>query len=99
MRISDWSSDVCSSDLYERVQADAFEQRDLRVDRGLDCRDVHRNGPISRVGARCEPGETFGSVGLHCGSASTGGKLQPVVIGALEAEKGIEPEFGAEELK
>src|SRR3546814_20322193 len=111
MRISDWSSDVCSSDLlqtilgnggigrhgfeetdvllskvigpappkakrpdqpladekrpaYERVQADAFEQRDLRVDRGLDCRYVHPHGPTSPLGARCWTRETFGTDGL-----------------------------------
>src|SRR3546814_4699937 len=50
MRISDWSSDVCSSDLLRRIAA---PRRPFRIERGhqldqraLRGRDVHRAGAV-----------------------------------------------------
>src|SRR3546814_11255575 len=51
MRISDWSSDVCSSDLIERVQHDLAEGRqdaDLYVAAGPRIMDLYRQRIESR---------------------------------------------------
>src|SRR3546814_11351148 len=56
MRISDWSSDVCSSDLGRRVAAPRIgDRRDRLVDRA---RYVERDDPRPMLGA----GEPFGAL-------------------------------------
>src|SRR3546814_20141494 len=41
MRISDWSSDVCSSDLKIRVAAEARDSRDFLIIARTDARTAH----------------------------------------------------------
>src|SRR3546814_18469818 len=55
MRISDWSSDVCSSDLRDRHRVegfafDAFESEDRQIDRGDD--DDSENARFDHLRAR-----------------------------------------------
>src|SRR3546814_10876811 len=47
MRISDWSSDVCSSDLGGR-QNDALDARDMQC--GNDCRSRYITAQAARLG-------------------------------------------------
>src|SRR3546814_6564493 len=51
MRISDWSSDVCSSDLFEEIfQRQPMSRDELYEEKGLDCLD--HDAPPKRVSMR-----------------------------------------------
>src|SRR3546814_13544845 len=76
MRISDWSSDVCSSDLGDHRQAaegrqgphsPAAAQSGLRADRRDDRPGLRHRGPVLRPGA-AEP--VSGGFPTACGNVS-----------------------------
>src|SRR3546814_1703233 len=74
MRISDWSSDVCSSDLYRRYRDDFSSDRAQRAlfagtsscltDRGADQLRCGRLLSLEQVGRRSEP-RSGGSMAAH----------------------------------
>src|SRR3546814_15125151 len=57
MRISDWSSDVCSSDLAGAVVALAVDGHEVGQDAGDDLTGAHRVQVRVEVDARGEAGE------------------------------------------
>src|SRR3546814_10303385 len=58
MRISDWSSDVCSSDLPDQMDALITEQAELqeKID-AADAWDLDRKVEIAMDALRCPPGD------------------------------------------
>src|SRR3546814_14088796 len=61
MRISDWSSDVCSSDLHVVAAVDAVPEHRVRRDRAAD---VDAAGPCLRHAGR-DGGVLFRAVGVR----------------------------------
>src|SRR3546814_20523996 len=49
MRISDWSSDVCSSDLIDRVDHEAALHRTGRAIARIDALDFARDQPVADI--------------------------------------------------
>src|SRR3546814_8771434 len=83
MRISDWSSDVCSSDLLG-AEAEIFEEQD-RVDREgvVELQRVHVGGAVARLRPDARPG-----VG-GAGHGQIGHRRDPVVRGRSRDRKRV----------
>src|SRR3546814_18117660 len=80
MRISDWSSDVCSSDLPR------FLQRPARRD--VIC-EVLRLPPDRRLPAEPEPGEILVNAALEFGAAAAGIDVLHAQQEAREEERSV----------
>src|SRR3546814_17933770 len=95
MRISDWSSDVCSSDLEAPEQSDAL----LRIDR-VDAAYSNHFKVLHDVSLHVPRGQTVAVVGESGSGKST---LARVITGLLPQSKGkvifkgdaLPPKFGA----
>src|SRR3546814_17797431 len=76
MRISDWSSDVCSSDLRPRDvpvgKAPGNERADAEMQRGIAHQTLDRTGCRARRGAQTERG--IESCGLDADPGGRGGE-------------------------
>src|SRR3546814_5281794 len=104
MRISDWSSDVCSSDLVDRDQrqsiALALDQPCLRhqLESGR-CRMPGRDPRALLIDGRIHSGGNLlaGLVPLRTGGGETDGRPFPEVKRLLLAQETVvhAPEFGA----
>src|SRR3546814_14420707 len=72
MRISDWSSDVCSSDLTSAIQRPCGQVNAVEVEcPAIDCEARQR--PKSRGVALLQRAVLYG----HCSGAGVGGAQQP----------------------
>src|SRR3546814_3090978 len=66
MRISDWSSDVCSSDLLERLPSRGFRVRAFTVDEiadAVDVRGVLEGMAVRLLAERGAPPEVLDQIG------------------------------------
>src|SRR3546814_10780777 len=93
MRISDWSSDVCSSDLprcqclaHQRrcrrnhtAQVPAVRVKRIHGDGGADARDQPRAGPACMRGKQCEKTIRTQLLGLRISDTHTGQDRKSVV--------------------
>src|SRR3546814_12069709 len=78
MRISDWSSDVCSSDLANLTHDSFDHDRDAVLQRARDASVVQmvvtgasrEHSPQALELARAHPGELFATAGVHPHHAS-----------------------------
>src|SRR3546814_13849855 len=84
MRISDWSSDVCSSDLQELAQP-VLSRRAQDLERGRRDRDRYPHGGVSHSKTRVSSDETTAS---NWGwlTADLANRPSPEPIGSDEAE-------------
>src|SRR3546814_1779867 len=86
MRISDWSSDVCSSDLRLKGDlSDDFLGLNVRPDDREYEQDKCRCAPTHRVGHECVPDVV----------AQTRRLLEPTVIGERSEERRVGKECGS----
>src|SRR3546814_2746052 len=92
MRISDWSSDVCSSDLIGTVTA--FHQLDL----GLGARMLAEH--LERLAATARARPLFGGFGelhhrgVHAGFEHLGGRTQPGIFAVMLQIWPVTPDRG-----
>src|SRR3546814_7565210 len=99
MRISDWSSDVCSSDLSSRAARRAGRQ--LSICRGLFAHDVLRLVALRRRRGRCHEGGKRTAFAAHdnrgkaveprCTARFDADRLREIDIAAIAREGAIIP--------
>src|SRR3546814_6633080 len=95
MRISDWSSDVCSSDLLPRRRRSNIETNGLT--REFSVRDGLRRKRLTAVDGltvRIEPGEAVGYIGANGAGKSTTIKMLSGILvptGGTVATCGLQP--------
>src|SRR3546814_3308256 len=89
MRISDWSSDVCSSDLHDQLGLRALLRRGaghaaIHADEGLALDAAAHRRPVQLAGAELvEEPQVHGAAGQH-----------PVRSGVVERHHALRPEPG-----